>query len=169
MQPCQVQWVSWKVLLPASMPPPAPCSSHHPYPASAFTFRSQTGRNSERKIPTINAPIQCEWLSTDALGHTVPCCKLDNGILSLDSTATCCEQPALPLFPVPRCFPINPLSKGDPLRKSWGAKYKTQAGAFFKVHFQDCTLVTCETEPAQIKGAPSSISVVSHRGIGASG
>ena len=38
-----------------------------------------------------------------------------------------------------------------------------------KVHFQDCTSVTCETEPAQIKGAPSSISVVSHRSIGASG
>lgn len=70
------------------------------------------------------------------LGHTVPCCKLDNNTLSLDSTATCCEQPALPLFPVPRCSPINPLSKGDPLRKSRGAKYKTWAGAFVKCTFK---------------------------------
>lgn len=120
-------------LPPCHPQPHAPATTHiqlPPSPSDPRLAETVSGR-----FPPSMSPYSVNgW--APMLGHTVPCYKLNNNTFSLDSTATCCEQPALPLVPVPWCSPINPLSKGDPLRKSRGAKYKTWAGAFVKCTFK---------------------------------
>ena len=127
-------WVG-KSYLPASMPPQphAPFTAHSqlsPPPSDPRLTETVSGR-----FPPLMPPYSVNgWVLM--LSLTVPCCTRDNDTLSLDSTAICFEKPALPLFPVPRCSTVSPLSKGDPLRKSQGPKYKTWGGAFLKCTFK---------------------------------